>query len=353
MDEKANKISFNYGRTFGAEMELNASDLRDFKVHKLQNGENPKGMEYICSLLQEKLNFEVAMKAWHLTHDNSVWILKPDSSCGMELCPPPMKGWAGIKKICQAADLFKNDQTNQIKADERCSFHVHIDVSDLDKDVLGKVLLYWVKCESVFLDSVPSRRKRNRYCQCIGMTDLFEHDTLFNADNLLKKLKTKYFTLNTFHYCAKLEGSPKGGRFTIEFRIAENEACLNSFLIKNWIRLIIHFVERAIKAELPEPYVEGNPWTGMCWLDLKDVFKMLGFDGEYELSPGMEQTRNWFAARIHHNIMQSNKLTGIWSSVGRKVHQEQINEIIKKHNIDVNQYLEGTTDLIYNDKYNA
>ena len=57
------------------------------------------------------------------------------------------------------------------------------------------------------------------------------------------------------------------------------------------------------KKPFPEAFKEGDPWSGFCWLDPQDVFKVLGFDPtEYELSPGLQQTRNWFMARLQQNM---------------------------------------------------
>ena len=59
----------------------------------------------------------------------------------------------------------------------------------------------------------------------------------------------------------------------------------------------------ALKRPFPGDYTFGNPWSGFCWLDPDDVFKVLGFDpAEYDISPGLEQTRNWFMARLQKNM---------------------------------------------------
>jgi hypothetical protein len=267
-----------------------------------------------------------------------------------------VKGWPGLKSICEVADVIKRD--SKLSIDHRCSLHLHIDVADCNREEIAKILTYWVKCESVFLDSVPNHRKRNQYCQCIGMTDLFEHNTTWDENIIIKKLGVqKYYTINCFHYYRI--ATPKGGRKTIEVRIIEAEGCSDSFLIKNWIRLLIHFVERAKVAPIPGAYNPNDPMSGFCWLDPEDIMRFLGFIGDYQLSKGMEQTRNWFIARLYNHISRSDSLhdslPGVWSNVARKIAREQLTSIIENLGLKVSDmefYLNPQDpELLYSNEY--
>lgn len=337
MDESPGRLSFNYGRRFGVEIELNAFDGRDFKKYPLNKGEFPEGSEYIGQAITKLLAKRVEICKWHHTHDNTSWVIKPDSSCGIEVCSPVSKGWIGLKEICQVIDMFSQDP--KIMADGRCSLHVHVDVNDMCRkqgdslgrpvpggrigplDELGTVLAYWIKCESVFLDSVPEPRKRNRYCQCIGMCDEFEAEGNYGPQDVIKILGTqKYYTINTYHLC-------QHKRTAIEFRIVENEGCKDPYLVKNWVRLLVHFIEVAKRHPFPLEYAPGDKWSGLLWLDPEDVMTLLGFVGGYELSRGLEQTRNWFLARLNRNL-QGNTLSGIWSEAARATAREQIDKMI-------------------------
>jgi hypothetical protein len=343
MDSK--KIAFNYSRRFGAEFELNSFDNRDFYSRPLFNGELPLGMDYIANEIHSKLCFPVKIMKYHHTHNNDVWILKPDRSCGIEVCSPVVKGWSGLKSICEVADLFSKD--SKIFADDKCSFHLHVDVSDCTKEEVAKILTYWIKCEPVFLDSVPSQRKRNKFCQCIGMTDLFEVNTHWDEDLIIKKLGTnKYLTMNCEHYY-------RDARKTIEIRITEAGACFDPFLIKNWVRLIIHFIECSKQAPIPSQYNSNDCWSGFCWLDLEDVFKFLGFMDDSELSIGIKQTRDWFLARIYKNVVSN--LPGVWSEMARKITQDQALRLFTQLEIDINNIDEllipSNPDLIYSNEY--
>ena len=321
-------LSFDYNRRFGVEIEVNSFDGRDFKDYPLGKNEHPLGMDYIAVNLAELLQAEVNVAKWEYTHHNNCWVLKPDSSCGIELCSPVVKRWTGLKTICRAVDILDADE--RVIIDDRCSLHVHVEVADLDHRRLAAVLAFWIKCEAVFLDSVPSDRKKSKFCPCIGEVDMFSHDDGLDADRLIHKMgASKYYTANVYHMM-------KGRRSTIEFRIVGAEGCRNSFLTKNWIRLLLHFIERSSNYPLHR-FRPGNPWTSLCWLDPTDVMSLLGFDGSFRLSPGLEQTRNWFLSRLHTNIRSN--LSGVWSPDARSVAIKQVDQLIAKFDIDPADYL--------------
>jgi len=324
MDEPS-ALSFDYSRTFGAEFEILAFDKRDFKKHPLGRGDMPDGIYEVSDVVLSVVKKPVEVKKWHITNNNIEWVLKPDSSCGIEVCAPPVKGWNGLKSVCEVVEAFKNDK--RIEVDNRCSFHLHVDCADLSDLEIGKILAYWIKCESVFLDSVPATRKRNKYCQQIGISNLFEHDKHYVAKELMGILGyTKYYSINTFHI-------NRGNRRTIEFRIGEGEGCKNPFLIKNWIRLLVHFVEMAIRMPFPSSYQSGVPMSGLLWLDPKEVFGLLGFSGNYKLSKGLAETRNWFLARLSKNLYNTG-LPGVWSDGARKIAKYQVDEMITQLELD-------------------
>ena len=335
-------LAFNYDRRFGVEIEVNALDGRDFVKHPLHSGELPLGIDYIGDLLRENTRKPVIINKWHYTHNNDGWVLKPDSSCGIELCSPVSKRWQGLKEICRVIDLLR--VTPDIMADHRCSLHVHVEVADLDLVQLNKVLTYWVKCEPVFLDSVPLDRKLNRYCQSIGETELFNVQQGY--DDVWQRLgSNKYLTANTYHYV-------KGRRRTVEFRIIGNEGCKNPYLVKNWVRLLVHFVEMVKNLPSPGRFRSNDPWSSFCWLDVVDVFQLLGFDGRFELSKGLEQTRAWFLANLYTNL--SCDFEGVWGPRGRAVSKRQVDELVDKLGLDVGKHLSPSdSETLYSETYRA
>lgn len=281
------KLSFCSNRRFGIELEVNAFDGKD----RPDPGHKVAGIDEVGMLVSKYSSEGSDIREYQHTVDNDVWVIKPDSSCGMEVCTPIYKSWQGINKVCEVVEAFKNSP--KIKVDQRCSVHVHVEVADLSPEQLASVIAYWIKCEPVFLDSVPTNRKRNRYCQFMAFNNLVNINTKISANELIQKVgKVKYYSLNTNQMV-------KNGRKTVEFRIIEGEGCKDPVLIKNWTRLLLQFVERASQKPFPAPYEENNVWSSYCWLDPTEVFSLLGFDPtEYKLSPGLEQTRNWFLARL-------------------------------------------------------
>ena len=321
MDIKSvkNTLDLDYLRRFGVEIEVNSFDMLNRPIG-YEDGKLPEGIHYIGNLVQKTTNEKVLIHKWGNDHHNDVWIIKPDASCGMEICTPVLKGLNGINRTSSVVEALGND--SKISADARCSFHVHVDVSDLSDIQLASVITWWIKCEAVFMDSVPSARKKNQYCQFIGLTYIFENveDKFLLTEYLFKSVgHCKYYSINTFHYMKK-------NRKTIEFRIMDNACCLNPDMAKNWIKLILHFVERAIIAEMPLEYMLNNRWSGYCWLDPIDVFEFLGFiPDQFELSTQAKEVRNWFLSRLKSN--SKTDLIGILSNEGRKIAQEQINQL--------------------------
>lgn len=280
-------LSFDSNRRFGVELEVLAFD----KENRPKGEKMPKGTEHVVMLVKENVEESVEARGYEHTQENNNWVVKPDSSCGLEICTPPLRGWRGIRKVCKVVEAFKNDP--KIEIDRRCSVHVHVEVADLERSQIASVIAQWIKCEPIFMDLVPNSRKLNRYCQLMGMTNLFEHDQIYAPDNLIKKVgEIKYFSMNS-------KSIKDGLRNTLEIRIIEGEGCKDPYLIKNWLRLILHFVERTSKMPMPKQYTPNDPWSSLLWLDTKDVMKVLGFGrGQYELSKGLTQTRNWMLARL-------------------------------------------------------
>ena len=356
-------ISFTSGRRFGIELEVNAFDGES----RPPKGKQPEGINHVGAIVASSVPEDGSeIRAYEHTDNNTKWIIKPDASCGIEVCSPPLKGWKGLKKALTVVQVMSEDP--QIKVDRRCSVHVHLDVSDLTETQLAKVVSWWVKCEPVFLDAMPLERKRNRYCQSLGMNNIFQHDVQYSDKDIICRVgDIKYYTMNTSNWV-------RGSRKTIEFRPIEGQGCKEPYLIKNWVRLLIHFVETAINLELPPKYeIPKNedekynltPWTSLCWLDPEHVLSLLGFNNvpvnipfqkvpnEYTLSNGMKQTRDWFLARLlkymsRHQVggMRYNAYLQLQDILKR--FKDQGNEIIPEQHISP---AELSLERLYGDDY--
>lgn len=304
-------------RRWGAEIEICSFD----GIARGSNDKPPEGIDHIGNFVREITGDHVDIKGWQLTHNNEGWVIKPDSSAGIEICSPVFKGWGDLHKLCRLVEGFR--QNDSVVADNRCSFHLHANIQEMNKEQRAKLIAYYIKCEPIFMDSVPFKRKTNKYCQLIGASQLISHDSPVDYDFLISSLgKTKYTSFNVFHL-------KNQHRDTCEFRIAECEACTDPFFIKNWVKLLLHFIERTQAFSLPPSYEKGNQWSSYLWFDLLDVLKLLGFDGKYNLSPACKQTRNWFLARLNENIL-SEPSDIMWGINSRKLAYNQLQKVIKQ-----------------------
>lgn len=357
-------LSFTSNRRFGIELELNSFDSEN----RPQKGDRPLGIDVISSIVAEAApESGCEIRQWEHTTNNRRWIAKPDSSCGLEVVSPPRKGWKGLKETLNVVDALSKD--SRIKADHRCSVHVHTEIADLSEEQLAAVVSWWVKAEPVIIDAMPMGRKRNRYCQLIGMNNMFQHDGVYSNQDIIQRVgDVKYYSFNTNQYV-------RGGRKTIEFRTIEGGGCTDPYLVKQWIRFLIHFVETAAKLGRPKDYHEPKndderhnltPWTGLVWLDPQDVLTMLGFNNieaaipghrkatHFTLSKGMQQTRNWFLARLA-KYMSRHKPGGM-----RYYALQQLNEVLKREkeilgkDFDPQEYLSPSElqhDVIFGEDY--
>jgi hypothetical protein len=330
-------------RRFGVEVELNTLD-GVIRRPDSDAGEIPDGADYVACIVKKASKGKVEIAAWDYVHNNDNWVMKHDMSCGMEINSPVLKGWHGLKKLLRVVEDLSKDK--KIKADQLCSLHVHVSIDDLNLNELAAVIAYYIKCEHVFFDSVPSQRKNNRYCQCVSMTDWYDTNFEMEPMDIITSIShSKYGSINTFHFI-------RGGAFsvandrrkTIEFRIAENTACLDPFFVKNWIRFLLHFIEVTKNKKIPKRYINGDQYTGLAWLDFPDVYRLLKFDKP--LSFGMQQVRQWFMDRINQNGIEEPVNSVVWSKAGRTICRNQF--------LEINSNLSRTNndeDILYGEKY--
>lgn len=332
-------------RRFGVEVELNTLNGIIKKLDE-DEGEIPYGAERVACLINRTLRVPVEIQGWHHTFNNDEWIVKPDSSCGIEVCSPILKGWRGLKSVVEVIRAFRDAD---LVADKRCSLHVHVNIGDLTQTQLASVIAWYVKCEHVILDSVPSHRKINRYCQMLGMSDLFDDETRLEPDELIDKVgRYKYYSMNANRIMRGGGFGASGQRKpTMEFRIAENDACLDPFFVKNWVRLLLHFVEVTKNQPLPNEYRKGDQWSGLLWLSPREVFQVMRLDEP--ISPGLRQVKDWFCARILDNGYDS-YLPGIFSNAGRKVARSEFLSMAPSTSLGA-EIRESEEELLFAKKY--
>lgn len=321
-------IGFTSNRKFGVEIELNAFD----KKLRPEPGNKVAGIDHVCQLLQKTTEEGAEVHDYEHTNNNRRWIVKPDSSCGMEVCSPPLTGWKGLEKICRVISKIAEDPL--IESDSKCSVHLHVDVANLDDTKVAEIALNYIKCEPIIFDAMPDQRKKNRYCQAIGMTNLFEHDEKFSPASIISRLgDIKYYSINT-----KAVKS-RGDRQTMEWRLIEGAGCQDAYLIKNWVRFVLHFMEMSMMHGAYKEYRKDDPTTGMCWLDPEDALKFLGFSNNphhFHLSEGLKQVRNWFLARVMKYIPKEEK--GNPRSIAWKEFQGIIERFKVQDGVEISEY---------------
>ena len=332
-----------FHRRFGIELEVNPLN-GIVRRPDTESGEIPVGADYLSRIVHNVTGECVEMQGWDHVHNNPYWIVKPDNSCGIEVNTPVLKGWRGLEKLMRVQDAIK---ASGIHADSRCSLHVHVNISDLSPEQLASVVAYYIKCEHILFDAIPPHRKNSRYCQLLGMTDLFSHDFHMEPIDLIQRVSgVKYYSMNCYHFC-------KGGGFrkdnyrkkTIEFRIMEGSACLDSYATKNWVRFLLHFVETMSKMPMPGNYRAGDRWSSLLWLDPKDLFEILHFNKDDLLSPGLKQVRDW----LLHRLMKygyDTGLKGLWSNEGRSVARHEIMDLV-----DSTPSMDCDGDPVYGNNY--
>lgn len=296
-------VEFNSLRRFGVEIELNTTSG---KIRELLEDESPEGAHEVAAIVAKATRKTIEIQPWSHGSTNNTWLIKPDRSCGLELCSPILKGWHGLRELMIVADSLRS---SGIQADDRCSLHVHLGVADMSLMEKASVVARYIKCEPTFLEAMPSHRRCNRYCQCLGTSNLFRHSEMPTPSELLRRVSlTKYHSFNAYHM-------RKGCRETMECRVGDHTMCLDAYALKNWVRFLLHFFDVAKELGMPSKPTPGNRWSGLAWLEPEDVLRMLRLDCE-NLSPGMRQVRSWLASRLLE-LTPGEDLPPIWSSGAR------------------------------------
>ena len=279
MDSHNDIISFNSTRRFGVEIELNtSSDVIQDSMYI------PDGSEDIARIIRCASNKPITLKGWLHVNNNEGWVVKPDSTCGIEINSPVLKGRWDLLQLCHLIDLFNRHP--KVASDSRCSFHVHVNLEDFTEHQIGVLLAWCIKCEGVFFDMIKKSRKVHSRNQLIGMTDLFSPTSDFDSYHILNQLGgVKYYSINCYHM-------KKGRRKSVEFRMAGNDYCTNPLHVKNYVRLLLLFCDTCKQLDLPKfsKYPKGS--AGLRWIDHYEFFKLLKFN-QPNLSEGLIQIRDW------------------------------------------------------------
>lgn len=246
---------------FGVEIELNSFD----GFSKSDDANGPSGIKHAAEVVKNCLNETVDVAPWHTTLTTPKWLIKPDSSCGFEVVSPILKGNAGLKSLKKVITSFKKD--GRFTVDSRCGFHVHYELPSKNIDYISTMIVCWIRCELFFCLLIPNFRKQNRYCQLMGMSDIFLQNVDLNKNIIFNEISEyKFYSMSLYHF-------KKSNRNTVEFRIMDQSACLDSEVAECWILLLNIFINKVGKIDVFDK--DGNLKEKLAWLDCSDVFDFL------------------------------------------------------------------------------
>jgi hypothetical protein len=259
-----NKIDTIEGcsRRFGVELEYNSTD----KVARSMGENNlPTGIYMYAQTISKKLKQKVEINKWHYTNNNERWVLKPDASCGIEICSPPLIGSFGTLEVSKVVESLA--ESNFVAADNRCSCHVHVEIADfLSKDIIN-LFKRWTSYELFFFFLTSPTRWLNQYCQPIGFSFPNLGNYNLSSNDIIEMLSDyKYYAINLYHY-------KKGKKRTVEFRIMDSDACLFPEDVAIWCKLLLCFVDRVKNKQSDDIDVKYKSiQEALDFLDLESYF---------------------------------------------------------------------------------
>lgn len=245
--------------SFGIELELTAS--------------GHVSLDEVACTISQRANLDVralgtyykgTTEYWKLVSDSSIACSRSDPNCTkFELVSPVLKGGDGLNTCYHVLHEGLPACPGGIKVNKSMGFHVHIDVHDIQDDLvaLKKICQNFVKFEAA-IDSFmpPSRRAANKYCQShrniidaeydgnYGSIKEFRHQRIGGCESVgelsdvINPDNSRYFKLN-------LQNIISGKQPTIEFR--QHSATFEHAKIKNWIRFCMAFVHTTARLAPP------------------------------------------------------------------------------------------------------
>jgi hypothetical protein len=264
--------------------------------------------------------------------DGECWQVKTDSTCGWEVASYKGSGIYDLSNIGMCIEAV-GDLGGVI--DNTCGFHVHVDVSDFSEEEIAKTIAYWIKIESVVLNSVPLHRAKNKYCKPLRrMFSMKKLSSCSDARDFYCKVKPPHLgnryrrvTLNICNYVRSCE-EKDFARKTLELRLPE--ATVRAYDIKNWVKFFILFIENT--KEMPMP-------KSCDMVDINETMCILGLhrnEGALILSNALFSTKEWFLSRVMKRSRSKklsrgaiNMLNNMWFPL-RKYHLDKRCEVFTK-----------------------
>lgn len=272
---------------------------------------NEIGIHHIRRIIEQNSSIPVKTCAYRATINNSYWDVKHDGSCGKKTDKfgineggyevNSFKAYTAkdLHHICMIAKKLKK---SGLQVNNNCGVHIHIDASDFSETQMGVFIYNWLLIEETVLQSVPDCRRRSKYCcKNIASRIKLEEDAFLSPEIIWEHYRPKTTKLhdnmdrrlavNLVNYYRHLK-LKYYHRPTIEFRFPEGT--LISGNVKNWVKLLLHFVNRMsnIKTEMLAVKSVGLEET-------LEIMGLGGIDNNFSiLSPSLHETKVWFLKRI-------------------------------------------------------
>lgn len=170
------------------------------------------------------------------------WLVKNDTSCGMEAVSPKIKGKEGLAMLIRVLKLL---QQLKVEVNRKCAFQVHWDATDMSLDQMKRLVIAYTTWEPLIDRMVsPSRRgDNNEYAKSLRGIDRQGMIAATTIEELIGSFEIK--TGDSFYNYRKWKVSLfKANRTgSIEFR--QHQGTLDPEKAIRWIAFTAAIVEFA------------------------------------------------------------------------------------------------------------
>ena len=290
-------------RRFGVEFELSNN------LSKNDIGAIVDQYEFFYGINKRSVKVTPGLEGWAQTRNNSYWHVKFDRTCG-PLGKNFDYGWeiasyigSDITDVDHISRLARYLKNTGAETNLNCGLHIHVEVEDFNELNMSILLARWCKIEPILTSICHMSRHDNKYCRPIRskLKNWQKWYTNLKPELVWNNLKPKNLTihnnnekrvaLNTVGFATGLL-NPNHNRKTVELRLPE--FVLDEIHVKNWIRLIVCFVDSSRKHDCVP--VDLTP---CC--KIEDILNYLGLSSDKDffiLSHELFNTKIWFLNKI-------------------------------------------------------
>lgn len=204
-----------YTRKFGVEFEF----LCEWKILKKYASKVIKEVYGPRSYYAKEDSFDsdFRLNQWHIKEEN----------INISELTTPLSQHKDVERICKVIDYLRE---SDIKVDDNCGLHVHIDIHDIDKyHLMGA----WLWCERSIMKCFPVERRKSGFCECMIEKPL-------NKRLIAKILEEK---TDESEHMKDVNLGNYDNRKTVEIRLSEGS--LDTTWIRAWIKFLLRWVDFA------------------------------------------------------------------------------------------------------------